>query len=121
VLLLPRSQQPEGSLEAARLGQSLPTQLIHYLEVLGRDLEGIKDLHPRDGVYGGSPAATIAMAIHSSQPSPQTRNRFLKMVARCGGALPTMTQLDVTEMSNSGDRNGSIATVEKKSDRDRIE
>ncbi|MFP4099185.1 hypothetical protein [Coleofasciculus sp.] len=84
---------------AARLGKPLPIQLVHYLEVLGSELKYVNDVHPINGLYGGSPAATIAMVNHSTEQSLHSSGCISEMAARFGGALPTMTQLNTFERS----------------------
>lgn len=84
---------------AARLGKPLPIQLVHYLEVLGLELKYVKDVRPINGMYGGSPAATIAMMNHSTEQSLHSSVCLSEIAARFGGALPTMTQLNTFERS----------------------
>jgi hypothetical protein len=84
---------------AARLGEPLPAQLVYSLEVLGSELDYVNDVRDINGVYGGSPAATIAM-LNRSRTQPLRSIAFIsEMAARLGGALPVAVQLDTFERS----------------------
>lgn len=85
---------------AVRIGKPLPIQIFHSLEVLGSDLDYVHDVRDVNGVFGGSPAATIAMLSRSQTPLPRRSIAFIsEMAARLGGALPVATQLDTFERS----------------------
>jgi hypothetical protein len=84
---------------AVCLGKPLPIQLFYSLEVLGSALDYVHDVRDINGVFGGSPAATIAM-LRRSQTKQQRSITFIsEMAARLGGALPVATQLDTFERS----------------------
>lgn len=84
---------------AMRLGKPLPIQIFHSLEVLGREIEYLHHARDVDGVFGGSPAATITMMTHSKAHQERSIAFISEMAASLGGALPTATQLNVFERS----------------------
>lgn len=84
---------------AARIGKPLPTQIFHSLEVLGSDLDCVHEVRDVNGVFGGSPAATIAMLTRSPIHHQRSIAFISEMAARLGGALPVATQLDTFERS----------------------
>lgn len=84
---------------AVRLGKPLPIQLFYSLEVLGSALDYVQDVHDVNGVFGGSPAATIAMLTRSPTEQQHCITFISEMAARLGGALPVATQLDTFERS----------------------
>lgn len=85
--------------QAVRLGKPLPIQLFYSLEVLGSALDFVQDVHDVNGVFGGSPAATIAMLTRSQTQQQRSLTFISDMAARLGGALPVATQLDTFERS----------------------
>jgi hypothetical protein len=84
---------------SVRLGKPLPIQIFHSLEVLGSDLDYLHDLRDVNGVFGGSPAATIAILNRSPNHNQRSIAFISQMAARLGGALPVATQLDTFERS----------------------
>ncbi len=83
----------------ARQGKPLPVQLFHSLEVLGSDLDYVNDVQDINGVFGGSPAATIAMLTRSRSQQLRSIAFISEMAARFGGALPTVASFDTFERS----------------------
>lgn len=84
---------------AARLGKPLPIQLFHSLEVLGSELDYVNDVRDINGVFGGSPATTIAMMTCSRSQRLRSIAFISEMAARFGGALSTVAPLDTFERS----------------------
>lgn len=84
---------------AMRLGKPLPIQIFHSLEVFGSELDYLHDVHDVNGVFGGSPAATITMLTHSKTHQQRSIAFISEMAASLGGALPTATQLNIFERS----------------------
>lgn len=84
---------------AARLGEPLPIQLYHSLEVLGSSLDYVKNVGDVNGVYGGSPAATIAMLARSRTPQMRSIACLSSMATRLEGALPTVASIETFERS----------------------
>lgn len=88
-----------GLRTAVRLRKPLPIQIFHSLEVLGSDLDYVHDVPDVNGVFGGSPAATIAMLTYSPTHQPRSIAFISEMATRLGGSLPVATQLDTFERS----------------------
>ncbi|HEY9667384.1 MAG TPA: prenyltransferase/squalene oxidase repeat-containing protein [Coleofasciculaceae cyanobacterium] len=84
---------------AMHLGKPLPIQIFHSLEVLGREIDCLHNVHDVNGVFGGSPAATITMVTHSKAHQERSIAFISEMAASLGGALPTATQLNIFERS----------------------
>lgn len=84
---------------AVRLGKPLPIQIFHSLEVFGNELDDLHDVRDVNGVFGGSPAATITMVKHSPKHQQRAIASLSEMAASLGGALPTATQLSIFERS----------------------
>lgn len=84
---------------AMRLGKKLPIQIFHSLEVFGSELNHLHEIRDVNGVFGGSPAATITMMRQSQRHQQRSIALISEMAASLGGALPTATQLSVFERS----------------------
>ncbi|HEY9674818.1 MAG TPA: prenyltransferase/squalene oxidase repeat-containing protein [Waterburya sp.] len=100
ITLPPQDRRRLTRLRAAvRQRKPLPIQALYSLEVLGSALDYVHDVHDVNGLFGGSPAATIAMLTHSSTYQRRSRAFISEMATRLGGALSVATQLDTFERS----------------------
>jgi len=77
--------------QAVRAGVALPRKLHHTLEVLGSDISLVRDIEAVEGVYGGSPAVSLAFLEQQQQTSGESLSVLQTLAARSDGGLPIAT------------------------------
>lgn len=73
---------------AVSLGEYVPMKLFHTLEVFGNDLDNINDLDDVDGLYGASPASTIAMLNALKTPKQDLIFSLSEIASNYNGTYP---------------------------------